>query len=140
MEYQWSRLTSPSEVRRKQPAIVGASSEPGASGIRPVKLRHERARITYLGIASEASMEEQTCPKCGTRFPTSEGWAKTAVSLTIPAPAVPDMATQVRCPKCHHLFADSEVRHLAASHSRVPRVLVIVACLILVVWAIRRVF
>lgn len=81
-------------------------------------------------------MEEQTCPKCGTTFRTSDGWAKTAISLTIPAPAVPDMATQVRCPQCHHLFSDGEVRHLAASRSKVARVLVILACLAFGAWAI----
>jgi hypothetical protein len=85
-------------------------------------------------------MEEQTCPKCGTKFPTGDGWAKTAVSLTIAAPAVPDMATQVRCPHCHHLFADGEVRHLAASRPKVSRALVILACLTFVAWAIYQLF
>ena len=85
-------------------------------------------------------MEEQTCPKCGTKFPTSDGWAKSAVSLTIAAPAVPDMATQVRCPQCHHLFADGEVRHLAASRLKVSHVLVILACLAFVAWAIYQLF
>jgi uncharacterized C2H2 Zn-finger protein len=85
-------------------------------------------------------MEEQTCPKCGTKFPTSEGWAKAVVSLLIPAPAVPDMATQVRCPHCHHLFADGEVRYLASSRSKVSRVLVILACLSLVVWAVYQLY
>ena len=83
-------------------------------------------------------MEEQTCPKCGTRFPTSDGWAKSAVSLLVPAPAVPDMATQVRCPHCDHLFADGDVRYLDASPSRVSRVLIILVCLSLVVWAVAK--
>jgi RNA polymerase subunit RPABC4/transcription elongation factor Spt4 len=58
-------------------------------------------------------MAEQTCPKCGTHFLTGEDWAKSAVSLLIPAPAVPDMATQLRCLHCHHLFADSDICRLA---------------------------
>jgi hypothetical protein len=87
----------------------------------------------------EADMPEQTCPKCGNRFPTGEGWAKSAVSLLIPAPAVPDMATQLRCPDCHHLFADSDIRYLAASRFQLPRVVFIVACLGLVIWAIYQV-
>lgn len=85
-------------------------------------------------------MGKQTCPKCGNQFPTDAGWAKAAVSLLIPAPAVPDMATQVRCPQCHYLFADGEVLHLARSPSRVARVLAIVACLGLAAWVAYQLF
>jgi hypothetical protein len=85
-------------------------------------------------------MAEQTCPKCGNQFGTSDGWAKAAVSLLIPAPAVPDMATQQRCPHCHHLFADGEIRHLFSSRSKVSRVLVVVAVISVVVWAVYRLF
>jgi uncharacterized C2H2 Zn-finger protein len=85
-------------------------------------------------------MEERTCPKCGTQFPTSEGWAKAAVSVLIPAPAVRDMATQVRCPHCHHLFADGEIRQLSSSRFKVSRVLVVVAVISVVVWVIYQLF
>lgn len=81
-------------------------------------------------------MANQTCPKCGGQFPASDTLAKAAVSLLVPAPAVRDMATQVRCPHCHHVFADSEVRHLATSPSGVSRLLVAVACLSLAAWAV----
>jgi hypothetical protein len=67
-------------------------------------------------------MAEQTCPKCGTRFSTGEGWDKAAMSVLSQAPAVPDMATQVR----QHVFA--EVRNIAPS-SNVSRLLFILACL-----------
>ena len=85
-------------------------------------------------------MAEQTCPKCGTQFRTSDGWAKSAVSLLIPAPAVPDMATQVRCPQCHHLFADGEVRHLSSSPSKTLRTLVFIASVVVVAWAVYQLF
>lgn len=81
-------------------------------------------------------MANQTCPKCGGQFPASDILAKAAVSLLVPAPAVRDMATQVRCPHCHRVFADSEVRHLATSQSRVSHLLVAVACLSLAAWAV----
>ena len=55
------------------------------------------------------------CPKCETLFPAHKGWAQAAVSTLMPAPAIPDMATQVRCPHCGHLFAESEVRYLGGS-------------------------
>jgi len=80
-------------------------------------------------------MAKQTCPKCGTEFPMSEGWARAAVSVLIPAPAVPDMASQVRCPHCQHLFADGDVRHLAPP-SRTSRVLVILVFFGLFIWAV----
>ena len=77
-------------------------------------------------------MAELTCPKCGNRFSTSEGWAKAAMSVLSQAPAVPDMATQVRCPQCHHVFA--EIRNTPAL-SKGARIVFIVACLAAVVWA-----
>ena len=82
-------------------------------------------------------MAEQTCPKCGTQFSTSEGWAKAAMSVLSQAPAVADMATQVRCPHCHYVFA--EVRNIAPS-SKVSRILFILACLAAVVWALYQLF
>jgi hypothetical protein len=53
---------------------------------------------------------------------------------------VPDMATQVRCPHCHHLFADGEIRHLSSSRSKISRVLVVVAVISVVVWAVYQLF
>ena len=84
---------------------------------------------------SEANMAEQTCPKCGTAFPLAEGWAKAALSLTIQAPAVRDMATQVRCPNCGHVFADSEVRHLQTPRLKALAILGIAAVAFLA-WAL----
>ena len=63
-------------------------------------------------------MADQECPKCGAKFPASEDWAKNAMATLIIAPAVPDMATQVRCPQCQHLFAESEVRYQRSSGVR----------------------
>jgi uncharacterized C2H2 Zn-finger protein len=80
-------------------------------------------------------MARQTCPKCGVQFQAGDAWAKLVVSLVNPAPAVRDMATQLRCPRCHFLFADSDLRYLAPWSKR-ARVLLMVGCLIILVWAI----
>ena len=80
-------------------------------------------------------MANQQCPKCGTHFPVTDGWARGAVSLLIAAPAVPDMATQVRCPNCNYLFADSEVRYLDSSGQR--RLMFLIALLLaLLFWTV----
>jgi predicted nucleic-acid-binding Zn-ribbon protein len=63
-------------------------------------------------------MSNQECPKCGSKFPTGSGWANTAISTLMIAPAVPDMATQIRCPKCGQLFAEGEVRYLRSPGSK----------------------
>ncbi len=63
-------------------------------------------------------MATLNCPKCEAKFSTGDGWAKAAVSTLIAAPAVPDMATQVRCPECGHLFADGDVRYLQSKWSK----------------------
>ena len=66
-------------------------------------------------------MADLECPECGTRFPTDKDWAKSAVSTLIAAPAVPAMATSVRCPRCQHVFTESEVRPLQSSLARRTR-------------------
>jgi hypothetical protein len=84
-------------------------------------------------------MPIQTCPRCGTRFEIERGWAHSALSLLMPAPAVPDMATQVRCPNCGHVFGEGEVRHLAASSHRLRIALVALLALCAFAWAISQV-
>jgi hypothetical protein len=54
----------------------------------------------------------------------------------MPAPAIPDMATQVRCPNCHHLFADGDVRYQDAASFRWLRPAVRLGCAFLVAWTI----
>lgn len=49
-------------------------------------------------------MAKLQCPTCGALVPSPEGWAKTALSALVPAPSVPGMATQVRCPQCQSVF------------------------------------
>ena len=80
-------------------------------------------------------METRTCPRCGSEVPTSSGWAKSAVSLLMQAPAVPDMATQLRCPMCHYLFTDADVRHESASSWRVLFWATLLGCAFLALWA-----
>ena len=63
-------------------------------------------------------MSTLRCPKCDFEFSAGgggDGWAKVAVSTLIAAPAVPDMATQARCPNCQHLFAEGDVRYLRSA-------------------------
>ena len=80
-------------------------------------------------------MANQECPKCGAHFPVTDNWAKGAVSLLIAAPAVPDMATQVRCPNCNYVFAESEVRHLGSSASR-GLIILLALFVALLIWAV----
>ena len=74
-------------------------------------------------------MAKLTCPKCG-NLCTDDGWAKAAMTVLSQAPAVPDMATQVRCPQCQHIFA--EVTHSPPS-SKVSHTVVLLACLTAVI-------
>jgi len=76
-------------------------------------------------------MATSKCPRCEAVFRVGDGWAKAALSTLMPAPAVPDMATQVRCPRCGLLFADGDIRYLHANSSRsVLIVLAAVAALV----------
>jgi ribosomal protein S27E len=44
------------------------------------------------------------CPNCGASSANPDGWAKAAIATLMSSPAIPDMATQVRCQECQHLF------------------------------------
>ena len=68
-------------------------------------------------------MASLKCPRCGASLPSQRTWAQTAVSTLIAAPAVPDMATQVRCDKCGRLSAASDLRHMAAEGFKASRLL-----------------
>jgi uncharacterized C2H2 Zn-finger protein len=86
-------------------------------------------------------MADQECPKCGTTFSDNEGWAKRAVStLFMIGPAVQDMATQVRCPQCQHLFAESEVRSLRSSWPKGWAAALWLLGVALLVWAVYQLF
>jgi uncharacterized C2H2 Zn-finger protein len=63
----------------------------------------------------EVHMTNQECPRCKATFSTNENWTKGTIATLMAAPAVPDMATQMRCPKCGYVFGESEVRYLRAT-------------------------
>lgn len=61
------------------------------------------------------------CPHCGASIPTHRSWAEVAISTLVPAPAVPDMATQVRCNACGRVSAASDLRYSVADRFRPKR-------------------
>lgn len=85
-------------------------------------------------------MSEYDCPKCGTKIKADKDWAKSAVSTLIAAPAVADMATQVRCPTCHHVFSESEVGFQRSSPRSDTLVVLWVLAGVLFMWAIYQLF
>ena len=85
-------------------------------------------------------MQSRNCPNCGSTFLVSDGWAKSAVALLMPAPAVPDMATQVRCPNCHHFFVDGDIRYQGSYSSRRIGFLAVAVCVLLAAWLLYKFF
>ncbi len=81
-------------------------------------------------------MAKMLCPKCGSAVPSENGWAKAALSTTIAAPAVPDMATQVRCPSCQVVFAQSDVLYAGASAPRYLRILTWIGTFAVLAWVL----
>lgn len=80
-------------------------------------------------------MSRLQCPNCGAFVDSSEGWAKAALSTLMPAPAVPDMATQLRCPGCHAVFAQPHGGPPSLWVGLRPA-LVLLAVLLLIVWLV----
>jgi hypothetical protein len=81
-------------------------------------------------------MASLKCPHCGASLPSQRTWAQVAVSTLIVAPAVPDMATQVRCDKCGRLSAASDLRHTAAGGFKASRLLLWLAAAVFLVWVL----
>ena len=81
-------------------------------------------------------MAKMRCPKCGSEVPSKDGWAKAALSTTIAAPAIPDMATQVRCPSCQAVFAQSDVIYAGTSGTHRFRTIASVGIVVAVAWVV----
>ena len=77
------------------------------------------------------------CPNCDSKFEADGSWASAALSALMPAPAIPDMATQVRCPNCTHLFAHGEIRHMSEPYSQGSLALGLLGLALLFVWLSR---
>ena len=84
-------------------------------------------------------MAKMRCPKCGSDVSSEDGWAKAALSTMIPAPAISDMASQVRCPSCQVVFAQTDVLYTGASAPRYLRPLAWVSVFAVLAWVLYQV-
>lgn len=87
-------------------------------------------------LPMEERMAALHCPHCGASIPAERTWAQAAVSTLMPSPAIPDMATQVRCPRCRRLSAGSDLRSEAAGRSSTFNVVAWCGVAALVAWAV----
>ena len=79
-------------------------------------------------------MESLKCTHCGAPLPGTRSWAQAAVSALMPAPAVADMSTQVRCDACGRVSAASELRPTVADRFRIHWIVLVAAAVGFVVW------
>lgn len=107
--------------------------------LRHTKVRAPRkmgAEWRFANGRSEADMAALVCPHCGASMPFERSWAQTAVATLIAAPAVPDMATQVRCPSCGKVSAAGTLRHATADRFRWPARALLVLVAVVLFWAV----
>ena len=76
------------------------------------------------------------CPHCGNPIGSERTWAQAAVSTLMPAPAIPDMATEVRCAACGRVSAASDMRTETADRLTKPHLAVWIVGVVVVVWAV----
>ena len=84
----------------------------------------------------EAPLASPKCPHCGASLPNQRTWAEVAVSTLMPAPAVPDMATQTRCDNCGRTSAASDLRHAVADRFETAHRLLWLAAAAFVAWVL----
>jgi len=84
----------------------------------------------------EEVMATLQCPHCGNPIESKRTWAQAAVSTLIPAPAVPDMATQVRCGKCGRVSAASDLRTDTADKLTKPHLALWIVGVVAVLWVL----
>jgi len=78
-------------------------------------------------------MAKLQCPKCGASVPNPDGWAKAALSTLMQSPAIPHMATRIRCQACRHLFTQFDAVQRTGWRAFWPAALLIAALLALAV-------
>jgi len=78
------------------------------------------------------------CPHCDALMPNQRTWAEVAMSTLGGGPAVPDMATQVRCNNCGRVSAASDLRYVVADRFNTTRVLVWTVVVALLAWILIR--
>jgi len=76
------------------------------------------------------------CPHCGARMRGGRSWAQTAVATLMPAPAIPDVSTQIRCMAWGRLSAASDLRHATADRFRVASLMLLVLGVAALLWAV----
>ncbi len=95
-----------------------------------------RSSVTFAG---EEDMTKLKCPYCGNDVGSRRTWAQAAVSALMAAPAVPDMATQVRCPHCGRVSAASDLRPGTADRFTKPHLALWIVGVALAAWAVAEV-
>jgi len=81
-------------------------------------------------------MSDEECPNCGAQFPANDSWANSAISILVAAPAVRDLVTQLRCPKCGHVFSERETRHLRSSWTMGTMIFLVLLGACVLIWAV----
>jgi endogenous inhibitor of DNA gyrase (YacG/DUF329 family) len=76
------------------------------------------------------------CPHCGSPIESGRTWAQAAVSTLMAAPAIPDMATEVRCPKCGRVSAASDLRAETADRFAKAHVGLWLVGVVVLIWAV----
>jgi hypothetical protein len=103
-----------------------------------VEVRNEGARIDIRrDFVSEVHVPTLQCPECDFKFSedgVGAGWTEVVVSSLLAAPAVPDMATQARCPKCHHLLTEGDVRYFRSTLIGYVCAWLVVMGIVLIAW------
>lgn len=79
-------------------------------------------------------MASLQCPHCGASLPGSRSWSQAALSTLLPAPAVPDMSTQVRCNACGRISAAGDLRYTAADRFRVHWLVLAAVAVAIAAW------
>lgn len=84
----------------------------------------------------EEVMATLKCPHCGGSIESGRTWAQAAVSTLMAAPAIPDMATEVRCSKCGRVSAASNLRTETADQLAKPHLGLWIVGVVVLVWAV----
>lgn len=67
-------------------------------------------------------MLDENCPKCGAMFPADRAWANRSLSWALLSPALQELDTRVKCPRCALVFDSSEYRFFGFVKPRVMRI------------------
>lgn len=85
-------------------------------------------------------MLDEECLKCGANFPADRAWANRSLAMALLSPALQELDTRVKCPRCGYIFESKEFRFFGFVRPRAMRMGLLICVAVMTIVTICFVF